>query len=110
MNTTSDATKTCKDPVVFDQAMKLLGDFWTLRIVDVIGSEQVRFCELERRLPDINPATLTKRLKALEESGVIERRVETFDKQSVCYSLTLRGEGIIPVLDSIKRFTKTHLE
>ena len=110
MKTTLEATKTCKDPAVFDQAMKLLGDFWTLRIVDAMGNEQVRFCEMERRLPDINPATLTKRLKGLEEAGVIERRVETLYKQSVCYLLTPRGEGILPVLDSIKRFTKTHLE
>lgn len=110
MTNTTDTVKTCKDPVVFDQAIKLLGDFWTLRLVDVIRDDAVRFCELERRLPDINPATLTNRLKKLEETGVIERHVETLDRQSVCYSLTSRGRGVLPVLESIKTFTKTHLE
>lgn len=100
------ATKTCKDPIVFDEAMKLVGDFWTLRLVDAIREDEVRFCEIERRIPDINPATLTGRLKKLEEAGVIDRRVETLDKQSVCYALTERGHGILPVLESIKKFTQ----
>lgn len=100
------ATKTCKDPVAFDEAMKLIGDFWTLRLVDAIRGEEVRFCELERRVPDINPATLTNRLKTLGDAGIIDRRVETLDKQSVSYALTPRGLGIIPVLESIKQFTE----
>ena len=103
------ATKTCQDPVVFDEAMKLVGDFWTLRLVDAIREDEVRFCEIERRIPDINPATLTGRLKKLEEAGVIDRRVETLDRQSVCYALTERGHGILPVLESIKQFTQNNL-
>lgn len=100
------ATKTCKDPVAFDEAMKLIGDFWTLRLVDAIRDDEVRFCEIERRVPDINPATLTNRLRMLGEAGVIDRRVETLDKQSVSYALTARGLGIVPVLESIKQFTE----
>lgn len=100
------ATETCTDPTAFDEAMKLIGDFWTLRLVDAIGNDEVRFCELERRIPDINPATLTSRLKKLEEAGVIDRRSGILDKQSVSYSLTLRGAGILPILESIKSFTE----
>lgn len=96
----------CENPVVFDEAIKLIGDFWTLRLIDVIRDDEVRFCEIERRLPDINPVTLTSRLKRLEEAGVINRLVETKDKQSVCYALTDRGQRILPILESIKEFTK----
>lgn len=96
----------CENPVAFDEAMKLVGDFWTLRLVDAIRNDEVRFCEIERRIPDISPATLTGRLKKLEESGIIDRRVETLDRQSVCYALTPRGLGILPVLESIKNFTE----
>lgn len=96
----------CKDPDVFDDAMKLIGDFWTLRIVDAIRGDEVRFCEIERRVPDINPATLTSRLKKLEEADVIDRLVETKDRQSVAYVLTSRGKRILPVLESIKAFTE----
>ena len=100
------ATKTCKDPVAFDEAMKLIGDFWTLRLVDAIRNDEVRFCEIERRIPDINPATLTSRLKKLEEAKIVERRSGILDKQSVTYSLTVRGSGIVPIVESIKSFTK----
>lgn len=100
------ATKTCKDPVAFDEAMKLIGDFWTLRLVDAIRNDEVRFCEIERRMPDINPATLTNRLKKLEEAKIIERRCGMLDKQSVSYSLTDRGAGIVPIIESIKSFTE----
>ena len=95
----------CTDPVVFDEAMKLIGDFWTLRLIDAIRDDEVRFCEIERRVPDINPATLTGRLKKLEDAGVVDRLIETKDKQSVSYVLTERGRRILPVLESIKDFT-----
>ena len=95
----------CKNPLVFDQAMKLIGDFWTLRIVDAIRHDEVRFCEIERRIPEINPATLTTRLKKLEDADVIHRRIDAQAKQSVSYGLTSRGVHILPILESIKAFT-----
>lgn len=96
----------CEDQSVFDDAIKLIGDFWTLRIVDAIRDDEVRFCEIERRILDINPATLTGRLKKLEEAGLIDRLVETQDRQSVSYALTDRGKRILPILESIKDFTQ----
>jgi DNA-binding HxlR family transcriptional regulator len=105
-NKVADIDVTCQSPALLDEAMKLVGDFWTLRLVDAIRHDEVRFCEIERRIPDISPATLTGRLKKLEESGIIDRRVETLDRQSVCYALTPRGLGILPVLESIKTFTE----
>lgn len=105
---TITTAKTCTDPVAFDQAMKLIGDFWTLRIIGAVREGELRFCEIERALPDISPATLTNRLKKLEEAEIIDRRVETMDRQSVCYALSGRGVGILPVLDSIREFTDKH--
>jgi DNA-binding HxlR family transcriptional regulator len=60
---------------------------------------------MERAIPDISPATLTTRLKKLEECGVVERYVETKDKQSVSYGLTVKGKALVPVLDAVKQFT-----
>jgi DNA-binding HxlR family transcriptional regulator len=104
-NQSANIPTTCRSVSVFDEAMKLLGDFWTLRIVDAIRHDEVRFCEIERRLPAVNPATLSARLKKLEEQGLVSRTAETIDRQSVCYSLTPRGFKILPVLESIKKFT-----
>lgn len=100
--------QTCLSPTATDSVMKIIGDFWTLRIVESLRSQELRFCEMERAIPDISPATLTSRLKKLEESQLIIRRVETLDRQSVCYGLSEKGRGIVPVLDAIKTFTEEY--
>ena len=87
-------------------AIELVGDWWTLYIVDVLRAGELRFCEIERSLPHSNPATLAKRLKQLESCEVIVRRVETLDKQSVTYSLSSRGIDLLPVLEAIKAFAR----
>ena len=93
----------------FDRASHLLGDFWTLQIADALRDDELRFCEIERAIPAISPATLTGRLKKLEDAEVISRNVETRDRQSVTYSLTNKGQGIVPILDAIKSFTNEYV-
>ena len=88
------------------EALKLLGDYTTLRIVDFLRSGALRFTELERALGDANSVTLTKRLKRLEAAGILERREATFDRQSVTYSLSETGKGLLPVLAEIQKFTR----
>lgn len=94
----------CESPETFEAAVKLVGDSWTLRIIDALRNEELRFCGIERALPDINPATLTNRLKRLEEYGLITRQLETCDKQSVAYGLSKKGKSVVPVLDAIDTF------
>jgi DNA-binding HxlR family transcriptional regulator len=106
MSTLQTNTSNSSKARAFDEAIKLVGDFWTLHIIDAIRDEEIRFCGIERALPDINPSTLTNRLKRLEEAGVIERRVETCDRQSVTYALTQKGKDVLPVLASISEFTE----
>lgn len=86
--------------------MKLLGDYWTLRIIDALKLGEVRFCELQRSLDNLNPVTLTSRLKKLEEARLITRSEETVDKISVCYSLTLLGEEVLPVIEALDKFSE----
>lgn len=89
----------------FQDTAKLIGDAWTLRVVDAIAASELRFCELERHIPDICPATLTNRLRKLENAGIIQRQDNAIDKQSVSYRLTNRGEDVLPILRAIKQFT-----
>lgn len=110
MNNATVSSGTACSAEAFNEAMKLVGDFWTLHIVDVLRGQELRYCEIERALPFSNPATLTKRLKRLEEAGIVGRLVETRDKQSVTYVLSEKGAGILPLLDSIKEFTVKHIQ
>lgn len=87
----------------------MLGDYWTLAIIQTLADGEKRFSQIERELVDINPTTLTNRLKKLEEQQVIKRKAETLDKLSVVYLLTQKGIGILPVLHQIRIFAQNHL-
>ena len=92
------------------EELKMLGDFWTLAIIQAIDGTEKRFAQLERELPHINPSTLSNRLKKLEQQGIIERYEETVDKLSVVYSLTEKGKGIMPILTEIRIFADKFLK
>ena len=88
------------------EALKLLGDYVTLRIVDFLRVDELRFTELQRSIGDVNSVTLSNRLKRLEAAGIIERKEATIDRQSVAYRLTALGTGLLPVLREIQNFTR----
>ncbi len=84
--------------------LRMLGDYWTLSVIQALQSGEKRFCEVERTLTGINPTTLTNRLKKLEKSLMIKRREETVDKLSVTYSLTEKGRAVLPVIREMALF------
>ncbi|HEY1074545.1 MAG TPA: helix-turn-helix domain-containing protein [Patescibacteria group bacterium] len=86
-----------------NKAFELIGDRWTLSIFYVLKKQDERFCALQREL-NLNPITLTKRLKKLEEFKLIKRIEGTEDKKSVTYSLTPLGREFLPIVDSIEAF------
>jgi DNA-binding HxlR family transcriptional regulator len=86
-------------------SIKLLGDYWTLRIIDALQDGELRFCELQRHVDNLNPVTLTSRLKKLEEAKLIDRTKDTEDKVSVSYCLTQIGHQALPVLEAVNTFS-----
>ncbi len=85
-------------------SLKLLGDFWTLRIVDALSTGTMRYCELQRRVDNLNPVTFTDRLKKLEDAGLVQRMEKS--KTGVSYCLSNRGQKILPVLEAINTFSR----
>lgn len=90
-------------------SLKLLGDYWTLRIIDELRHGELRYCELQRAADNLNPASLTNQLRKLETNGLVTRREETLDKISVTYSLSRLGNSVLPVIDALNYFS-TKLE
>ena len=86
-------------------SIKLLGDYWSLRIIDELSHGEQRFCSIQRTLDNINPVTLTARLKKLETAKIIKRNVGTLDKLSVTYDLTELGLNVLPVIDAVNKFS-----
>lgn len=90
--------------------LKMLGDFWTLAIVQTLNDGEKRFCQIQRELTQASPTTLTNRLRKLEEQKIIKRKEETLDKLSVVYFLTDKGQGILPILHEIRIFANKFLK
>ena len=89
--------------------IKLFGDDWTLYIITTLENDEMRYCEIERSLPKINPATLANRLKKLEKEKLIQRREETLNKLSVTYALTQKGRAALPILIKLKQYADRFL-
>src|ERR671916_2106902 len=77
---------------------------WTLLIIRDLADSSLRFCELERSLEGISPRTLSLRLRALEDEGVVARRTYPEVPPRVEYELTEKGRALVPIVESMRRY------
>jgi DNA-binding HxlR family transcriptional regulator len=79
-------------------AMEIIGSKWTALILRDLFSGPKRFGELEKSVGAINPRTLSQRLDDLEEHGIIRRQSFAEVPPRTEYSLTEKGEDLLPIL------------
>lgn len=77
---------------------------WTLLIIRDLADSSLRFCELERSLKGISPRTLSLRLRALEEQGIVERRTYPEVPPRVEYALTDKGTALVPLIEDMRTY------
>ena len=77
---------------------------WTLLIVRDLAEGNQRFCELERSLEGISPRTLSLRLRALEEEGVVERHTFPEVPPRVEYALSEKGMALVPLIEDMRSY------
>src|ERR687897_3517157 len=82
---------------------------WTLLLIRDLADRGSRFCELERSLEGISPRTLSLRLRALEEEGVVARHTFPEVPPRVEYSLTEKGRALLPLIEDMRRYGKRWL-
>ena len=75
---------------------------WTLLVIRDLADGNRRFCELERSLEGISPRTLSLRLRALEEQGIVERDTYPEVPPRVEYALTEKGEALVPLIEDMR--------
>jgi DNA-binding HxlR family transcriptional regulator len=78
----------------------LLGDEWTLLVVQQALMGVTRYAEFKARLP-ISNSVLTRRLRTLTSEGVLERREYQSNPPRSEYVATQRGRSLWPMLVSI---------
>jgi DNA-binding HxlR family transcriptional regulator len=79
----------------------IIGSKWTAIIVHDLSEGARRFSELERSCPGISPRTLSDRLRALEQEGIVVRRS---GRRRVEYELTEKGRALLAIIEEMRRF------
>src|SRR6478609_8961569 len=82
---------------------------WTMLLIRDLAEGRARFCELERSLAGISPRTLSLRLRALEEEGIVERRTYAEVPPRVEYALTDKGRALIPIVEDRREYGRVWL-
>jgi DNA-binding HxlR family transcriptional regulator len=82
---------------------------WTMLVIRDLAEGRSRFCELERSLEGISPRTLSLRLRALEEEGIVERRTYPEVPPRVEYSLTEKGRALVPLVEGMREYGRRWL-
>ncbi len=85
------------------RALDVVGDRWTLVIIQELMKRSCRYGELIRRLPGISTTVLADRLRKLEATGVVERQLGAAGA-GVSYAITERGLGLTDALEALRRW------
>ncbi|MBV9544382.1 MAG: helix-turn-helix transcriptional regulator [Chloroflexi bacterium] len=80
------------------RALEMVGERWALLIVRDLLVGPRRFTDLRQGLPRIPTNVLSERLKQLEQTGVVQRRVLPRPAASVVYELTPYGSQLEDVV------------
>ena len=94
----SEKTCTLKD------VLDIIGGKWAMPIIYILSKGKMRFKELERTVQGINTRMLVKELKNMEANGIVTREVFATVPPTVEYSLTVKGEKLLPSIVSLHKW------
>ena len=89
-------------PCCTSLTMGVIGGKWKTVILYHLIDNKLRYNELRKQIPKLTERALSLQLKALEEDGIVHRKVYTSKPpMKVEYSLTKLGETLVPLVKSI---------
>ncbi len=91
------------------QILSRLGDKWSMLVLITLHANgTMRFSTLQQSIGDISHRMLTVTLRTLEHDGMILRRVYAEIPPRVEYTLTPRGESLLPHLYALVTWAQEH--
>lgn len=86
-------------------------DKWSMLVLFTLESNNnQRFKELQRNIPDISQKMLATTLKMLEADGLILRVAFSEIPPRVEYSLTKKGESLLPLINNLISWASDNME
>lgn len=91
-----------------EATLELIGGKWKGIVLFYLLDGRLRFSELKRKVGCVTQRMLTKQLRELEASGLVNRIVYAEVPPRVEYELTEQGKSLQPVLAVLKQWGETH--
>jgi DNA-binding HxlR family transcriptional regulator len=98
-----------ENPCPVGSCAEIISGKWTLLVIRDLADGSRRFCELERSLEGISPRTLSLRLRALEDHGIVQRRTYPEVPPRVEYALTEKGSALVPLIEDMRAYGRRWL-
>ena len=87
-----------------------IGDKWSMLVLYTLEQHGVlRFNGLKLYIPDISKKMLSAALKVLEADGLISRKVYAEIPPKVEYTLTERGQTLIPLINNLIEWASAYI-
>ena len=94
-----------------EYGLDIFGGKWKSRIICILASKgTMRYNAIRRELSNITDAVLAATLKEMIADKIIERKQYDEIPPKVEYSLTSKGESVVPILQSICQWSSTYKE
>lgn len=89
-----------------EYGLDIFGGKWKSRIICVLAEKgTLRYSALRKEMTNITDAVLATTLKELIADGIVQRQQYNEIPPRVEYNLSPKGEGVVPILQSICRWS-----
>ncbi|MFF4529454.1 winged helix-turn-helix transcriptional regulator [Streptomyces sp. NPDC001407] len=108
-STFTSTTSRINDLRRVEESLSMIAPRWSVRILHTLRQDTpLRFTEVKLRLPQMQDPSLSQRLAALADHGLIDRTA--VGGRPVYYELTDRGRDLAPVHDALAAWAAACLE
>jgi DNA-binding HxlR family transcriptional regulator len=91
------------------RTLDLIGERWTILLLrDLLLHGPRRFQDFQASLPGVAPNTLSARLKAMEDRGLVKRVLYNERPPRLEYVLTAKGRSLGPIVKAMREWGSTH--
>ncbi len=96
-------------PCPIDAMLSVVDGRWKGTILWRLSNGPLRTSELRRSIPEMTERMLIRHLQELVRDGILERKQESSVPPCVRYSISKYGWTLVPVLEVICGWGRTHL-
>lgn len=89
------------------RAASVIGGRWKLRILWALTQGSQRYSAVKRQVGGITDVMLSQSLKELASDGLVERQTSGVESVRITYTLTSRGQSLIPALSLLRDWGET---